>query len=72
MAYETAEKIGVQVSPRAEVENDEVGEARARFGELGFEEYTKGGLGRHLGVFSTILLMFATPASGFFQSFYMQ
>lgn len=68
MAYEIADKIGVQVSPRAEVENDEVGKVPARVGELGFEEYTQGGLGRHLGVFSTILLMFATlpqpPAFG--------
>ncbi|KAL4812013.1 amino acid/polyamine transporter I [Aspergillus spinulosporus] len=72
MAYETAEKIGVQVSPRVEPENEEVREARARFGELGFEEYTQGGLGRHLGVFSTILLIvgriigtgiFSTPSS---------
>jgi hypothetical protein len=26
-------------------------------GELNFDEYTQGGLGRHLGVFSTIFLM---------------
>ncbi|BDD59085.1 hypothetical protein MAP00_004323 [Monascus purpureus] len=32
-------------------------------GELTFEEYTSGGLGRHLGVFSTICLMYAIPRS---------
>lgn len=26
-------------------------------GELNFDEYTRGGLGRHMGVFSTIFLM---------------
>ncbi|KAL5045548.1 amino acid permease-domain-containing protein [Aspergillus fruticulosus] len=48
------------------------GESNARLGELGFGEYTQGGLGRHLGVFSTILLIvgqiigtgiFSTPSS---------
>ena len=29
----------------------------AGVGELSFEEYTSGGLGRHLGVWSTIFLM---------------
>ena len=29
-------------------------------GELNFEEYTRGGLGRHLGVFSTTFLMLAS------------
>lgn len=27
-------------------------------GELAFEESTKGGMGRHMGVFSTIFLMY--------------
>ncbi|KAL2840933.1 amino acid/polyamine transporter I [Aspergillus pseudodeflectus] len=43
-----------------------------RVGELNFDEYTQGGLGRHLGVFSTIFLIvgriigtgiFSTPSS---------
>jgi hypothetical protein len=30
-------------------------------GELTFEDDAKGGLGRHLGLFSTTLLMYAVP-----------
>lgn len=33
------------------------GDSTIGVGELNFEEYTRGGLGRHLGVFSTICLM---------------
>lgn len=29
-------------------------------GELAFDEYTQGGLGRHLGIFSTAFLMWVT------------
>lgn len=38
----------------AEIRNDD---ATTGVGELNFEESTRGGLGRHLGVFSTIFLM---------------
>lgn len=30
----------------------------AKAGELNYEEYTRGGMGRHLGTFSTIFLMY--------------
>lgn len=33
------------------------GELTAKAGELNYEEYTRGGMGRHLGTFSTIFLM---------------
>lgn len=32
-------------------------EQHAKAGELGFEEATRGGMGRHLGITSTIFLM---------------
>lgn len=49
----------VNLSPD-EVDNGKPGErqnGQSAFGELNFSEYTQGGLGRHLGVFSTIFLM---------------
>lgn len=36
---------------------DHDGESTAKAGELDFEEYTRGGMGRHLGTFSTTFLM---------------
>lgn len=33
------------------------GQLTAKAGELNYEEYTRGGMGRHLGTFSTIFLM---------------
>ncbi|KAL4988397.1 amino acid permease-domain-containing protein [Aspergillus falconensis] len=72
MACETTKGAELHVSPRLKSENDGLGESNARLGELGFGEYTQGGLGRHLGVFSTILLIvgqiigtgiFSTPSS---------
>ncbi|KAJ5535586.1 hypothetical protein N7513_008772 [Penicillium frequentans] len=48
------------------------GELTAKAGELNYEEYTRGGMGRHLGTFSTIFLIvgriigtgiFSTPSS---------
>lgn len=43
-----------------EVQPDSVG-----VGELAFEEYTQGGLGRHLGLFSTTFLVYAPFALAF-------
>lgn len=34
------------------------GDSTAKAGQLDFEQYTRGGLGRHLGVFSTTFLMY--------------
>ncbi|KAJ5088895.1 hypothetical protein N7456_012511 [Penicillium angulare] len=51
---------------------DHDGESTAKAGELDFEEYTRGGMGRHLGTFSTTFLIvgrmigtgiFSTPSS---------
>ncbi|KAL6234574.1 amino acid permease-domain-containing protein [Aspergillus navahoensis] len=72
MTYETTKGAELRVFPRSESENDGLGENNGRIGELGFDEYTQGGLGRHMGVFSTILLIvgriigtgiFSTPSS---------
>ncbi|BCS28762.1 uncharacterized protein APUU_70332A [Aspergillus puulaauensis] len=77
MAVEIGKSSAVNLSPPDEVENgksDERGrsDGQSTFGELDFNEYTQGGLGRHLGVFSTIFLIvgriigtgiFSTPSS---------
>lgn len=67
MAVEIGKSSAVNLSPPDEVENgkpDERGrsDGQSTFGELDFNEYTQGGLGRHLGVFSTIFLMFVSFA----------
>jgi hypothetical protein len=36
------------------------GDSTAKAGQLDFEQYTRGGLGRHLGVFSTTFLMYVS------------
>lgn len=48
---------------KSSIVNSNAVDTSPAIGELTFEEYTSGGLGRHLGVFSTICLMYATPRS---------
>lgn len=48
LADQDSSKAGVDVA---------YGGSTAKAGELDFEEYTRGGMGRHLGTFSTIFLM---------------
>lgn len=59
---EIGKSSAVNLSPPEEVDNGKTEErqndGQSTFGELDFSEYTQGGLGRHLGVFSTIFLMF--------------
>lgn len=45
----------------AQREGSDIQEARPKeVGELAFDEYTSGGLGRHLGVFSTTCLVYVS------------
>lgn len=55
--------VAEQTGPLAEIDNSTAyddlgnGDKSAEAGELNFDEYTRGGMGRHLGTYSTIFLM---------------
>lgn len=69
---EIGKSSAVNLSPPEEVDNGKTegrqNEGQSTFGELDFSEYTQGGLGRHLGVFSTIFLMFVCSFPFAFES----
>lgn len=71
MVYAT-EAVEIDPSPRLLSDGNKLqsqsdtdvanGDSTAKAGELDFEQYTRGGLGRHLGVFSTTFLMYVSSA----------